>query len=26
VRLERVDTRPGTVVLRGRAASVGVAA
>ena len=26
VRLERVDTRPGTVVLSGRAASVGVAA
>ena len=26
VRLERVDTRPGTVVLQGRAASVGVAA
>ena len=26
VRLERVDTRPGTVVLHGRAASVGVAA
>jgi len=25
VRLERVDTRPGTVVLSGRAASVGVA-
>ena len=24
VRLERVDTRPGTVVLQGRAASVGV--
>ena len=26
VRLERVDTRPGTVVLSGRAASVGLAA
>jgi hypothetical protein len=26
VRLERVETRPGSVVLSGRAASVGVAA
>jgi hypothetical protein len=26
MRLERVETRPGTVVLSGRAASVGVAA
>jgi hypothetical protein len=26
VRLERVDTRPGTVVLSGRAAGIGVAA